>query len=328
MDTTDMDGSIDSVADSLIMGNEGKENPTEEDLLDQPEAESNDADEYEDGEDLDDTADEGDDPDESDDQDEDEAEEAEDAGQQELYTVKVDGEEREVTLEDLKRSFSGQAYIQKGMQEASEAKKEAEGVYQALLNERQQLSQLLQQAQSGQLASPPVPPSRELFNNDPIGYMEAKLSYDEALQNYQNQQYQIQQVTESQNYQMQVAQQQYLQGEMQKLAQAIPEFSDAKTASKLKEDLVQFGSKLGYSESELSEVMDHRAILVLQKAMKYDQLVEGKSKATQKASNARPMVKPGTKKTGRTGAAKQRQNAQARMKKTGSIDDVAKFLLS
>ena len=323
MDTTDMDGSIDSVADSLIMGNEGEENPTEEDLLDQPEEESNEADEYEDGEDLDDTAD-----DESDDQDEDEAEEAEDAGQQELYTVKVDGEEREVTLDDLKRSFSGQAYIQKGMQEAAEAKKEAEGVYQALLNERQQLSQLLYQAQSGQLAPPPVPPSRELFNNDPIGYMEAKLSYDEALQTYQNQQYQIQQVTESQNQQMQIAQQQYLQGEMQRLAQAIPEFGDAKTASKLKEDLVQFGSKIGYSEAELSEVMDHRAILVLQKAMKYDQLVEGKSKATQKASNARPVVKPGTKKTGRTGAAKQRQNAQARMKKTGSIDDVAKFLLS
>lgn len=323
MDTTDMDGSIDSVADSLIMGNESKENPTEEDLLDQPEEESNQADEYEDGEDLDDTAD-----DESDDQDEDEAEEAEDAGQQELYTVKVDGEERKVTLDDLKRSFSGQAYIQKGMQEAAEAKKEAEGVYQALLNERQQLSNLLYQAQSGQLVPPPVPPSRELFNNDPIGYMEAKLSYDEALQTYQNQQYQIQQVTESQNQQMQIAQQQYLQGEMQRLAQAIPEFGDAKTASKLKEDLVQFGSKIGYSEAELSEVMDHRAILVLQKAMKYDQLVEGKSKATQKASNARPVVKPGTKKTGRTGAAKQRQNAQARMKKTGSIDDVAKFLLS
>lgn len=323
MDTTDMDGSIDSVADSLIMGNEGEENPTDEDLLDQPEEESNEAGPEDDGEDLDDTAD-----DESDDQDEDEAEEAEDAGQQELYTVKVDGEEREVTLDDLKRSFSGQAYIQKGMQEAAEAKKEAEGVYQALLNERQQLSNLLYQAQSGQIAQPPMPPSRELFNNDPIGYMEAKLSYDEALQNYQNQQYQIQQVTEQQNYQMQIAQQQYLQGEMQRLAQAIPEFSDAKTASKLKEDLVQFGSKLGYSEAELSEVMDHRAILVLQKAMKYDQLVEGKSKATQKASNARPMVKPGTKKTGRTGAAKQRQNAQARMKKTGSIDDVAKFLLS
>ena len=323
MDTTDMDGSIDSVADSLIMGNEGEENSTDEDLLDQPEEESNEAGPEDDGEDLDDTAD-----DESDDQDQDEAEEAEDAGQQELYTVKVDGEEREVTLDDLKRSFSGQAYIQKGMQEAAEAKKEAEGVYQALLNERQQLSNLLYQAQSGQIAQPPIPPSRELFNNDPIGYMEAKLSYDEALQTYQNQQYQIQQVTEQQNYQMQIAQQQYLQGEMQRLAQAIPEFGDAKTASKLKEDLVQFGSKIGYSEAELSEVMDHRAILVLQKAMKYDQLVEGKSKATQKASNARPMVKPGTKKTGRTGAAKQRQNAQARMKKTGSIDDVAKFLLS
>ena len=38
-----MDGSIDSVADSLIMGNEGEENSTDEDLLDQPEEESNEA---------------------------------------------------------------------------------------------------------------------------------------------------------------------------------------------------------------------------------------------------------------------------------------------
>jgi hypothetical protein len=326
VDTTDNDGSIDSVADSLIEGNEVEENPTDQDLPDTPEKESNDADDEEEGEDLDDAIDS--DAEESDDQGEDEAEEAEDAGQQDFHTVKVDGEEREVTLDDLKRSFSGQAYIQKGMQEASEAKKEAEGVYQALLNERQQLSQLLQQAQSGQIAAPPTPPPRELFNNDPIGYMEAKLSYDEALQNYQGQQQQILQVTEAQNQQMQIATQQYLQGEMQKLAQVIPEFGDAKTATKLKGDLVQFGSKLGYSESELSEVMDHRAILVLQKAMKYDQLVEGKSKATEKAKSARPVVKPGTKKTGRTSAAKQRQNAEARMKKTGDINDVAKFLLS
>ena len=118
-----MDGSIDSVADSLIMGNESEENPTDEDLLDQPEEESNEAGPEDDGEDLDDTAD-----DESDDQDEDEAEEAEDAGQQELYTVKVDGEEREVTLEDLKRSYSGQAYISKGMNEAAQQKKEDKAV--------------------------------------------------------------------------------------------------------------------------------------------------------------------------------------------------------
>ena len=55
---------------------------------------------------------------------EDEAEEAEDAGQtEELYTVKVDGSEQEVTLEDLKRSYSGQAYIQKGMQETADSQK-------------------------------------------------------------------------------------------------------------------------------------------------------------------------------------------------------------
>ena len=38
------------------------------------------------------------------------------------YTVKFDGKEIAVTLDDLKRSFSGQAYIQKGMQEAAETR--------------------------------------------------------------------------------------------------------------------------------------------------------------------------------------------------------------
>jgi len=40
-----------------------------------------------------------------------------------MFTVKVDGEEREVDLEELTRGYSGQKYIQKGMAENAETKK-------------------------------------------------------------------------------------------------------------------------------------------------------------------------------------------------------------
>jgi len=40
------------------------------------------------------------------------------------------------------------------------------------------------------------------------------------------------------------------------------------------------------------------------------------------------VVKPGTKRTERTSQVKKAQQAASRMKKTGTVDDVAKFLLS
>ena len=95
-----------------------------------------------------------------------------------LYSVKVNGVESEVTLEDLKQGYSGQKYVQQGMQEVAAAKKEAEAVYEALTNERQQMADLYQQLQNGQFAPEPVKPTKEDFDADPIGYMQKNLEYE------------------------------------------------------------------------------------------------------------------------------------------------------
>ena len=58
--------------------------------------------------------------------------------------VKIDGNEVEVTLDELRQGYSGQKYVQKGMQEAATQRKEAEQVYESLLNERKQMAQLFQ----------------------------------------------------------------------------------------------------------------------------------------------------------------------------------------
>ena len=56
------------------------------------------------------------------------------------FTVKVDGQEVAVTLDELKQGYSGQKYVQRGMQEAAMQRKQAEEVYNALLNERQHIA--------------------------------------------------------------------------------------------------------------------------------------------------------------------------------------------
>lgn len=312
----DKDGTVDSVAMSLIS------NPEPAEMSADPEPEA--------VEDTDEALDETytDEEEDSEEVYEDEEQDQQEAGQEELHTVKVDGQERKVTLSDLKQSYSGQAYIQRGMQDAAAQKKQAEQVYMALLQEREQMSALLNQLQSGEMLRPPTPPNKDLLKTDPIGYMEQKAAFDDAKADFDNQQAAIAQAQYQQAQQMQYAQEANLQQEMGRLAQVIPDFADPDKGGRLKEDLVSYGTRLGYSAAELGGVTDHRAIVVLHKAMLFDKLQASKGKAVEKASNARPVVKPGAKKSSRMTSQKRAKDVQARMKKTGSVDDVASFLLS
>ena len=241
--------------------------------------------------------------------------------------VKIDGNEVEVTLDELKQGYSGQKYVQKGMQEAATQRKEAEQVYESLLNERKQMAQLFQELQQGNIASPPTPPSRELFESDPIGYMEQKLNYDESKVTYDNQMAQLQQVSNKNSNAEKVAKQTYLKQEMQVLQQKIPEFADSNKAGKIKERLVQVGREhYGYSADEIGQVMDHRAIQVLHDAMKYRDIMSGKAKAVAKTKKARPIVKAGAKRVDDS-KTKVRKRQKAQLRKSGGIEDAIGLIL-
>lgn len=101
---------------------------------------------------------------------EDDDDEQDEGPQEHRFTVKVDGVEVDVTLDDLKRSYSGQAYIQKGMQEAAEAKEQAEAAFLQLPEGRNAIADLYQRMQAGQLAPAPTPPDPDLLNTNPFGY--------------------------------------------------------------------------------------------------------------------------------------------------------------
>jgi len=246
----------------------------------------------------------------------------------ERYSVKVDGQETEVTLEDLKQGYSGQKYVQQGMQEASAQKKEAEQVYAALTNERQQLAELYQSLQQGNITAPPEKPTKELFDADPIGYMKQNLEYEEQRVQYDAQMAQLQQVTQKTSEAEATAKQAYLKEQMQILQREIPDFADSKRATALKEQLVDYGTAhYGYSTDEISQITDHRAIKVLHDAMKYQDIIKGKSQAKTKTKSAKPMVKPGAKKMA-TPNAKVRSRQKAKLRDSGSIDDALNLILN
>ncbi len=252
----------------------------------------------------------------------------EDPVEPERYTVKVNGQESQVTLEDLKQGYSGQKYVQQGMQEVAAAKKEAEAVYAALTNERQQMADLYQQLQNGQFPPEPVKPTKEDFDADPIGYMQKNLEYEEQKANYDRQMAQLQQASQQNSVAQQNAKQAYLQEQMQILQKEIPEFADSTKASKLREQLVATGkSQYGYTTEEISQISDYRAIKVLHDAMRYQDIISGKSKAKVKTKSAKPVVKPGAKKIA-TPNAKIRSRQKAKLRESGSIDDALGLILN
>ena len=262
-----------------------------------------------------------------DDDEEYEASEEQEADQVEpnTYSIKVDGENVEVTLDDLKRDYSGQQYIQKGMKQAAEARKQAEEAYNGLNQQREQLNQLMQQVNQQGVMTQPIPPAKELLQSDPLGYIEADATYREDMGKFQAQQQQLDQQNQAMQQAQGQAKQVHLQEQMSELQRAIPEFGDAKKAPKMKEKLVKQGIAAGYSAEEIGGIVDHRAMLVLHKAMLYDQMLEGNGDVQAKLKKARPLMKAGAKKQPDS-MAKKRSKQMSQLKKSGSIHDAAALL--
>lgn len=326
-DTTANDGSIDAVAASLI--EMPAEKVKEEETVDLEQSEQDDAQSQDDGDDAE--AVEADaDSDES--TDESETETEEDEPTEQLFTVKVDGRDQQVPLNELLRGYSGQAYIQKGMKEVASARQETTAVFQALQAERQQLAQVFQAAQSGQIPMrPPTMPSEQLLSTDPIGYLEARVKYDKELAGYQQSQA-LRQELEARDAEARVqAHRSFLAEQQQQLARAIPALAKPETAAKVKQDLIKAGTEVyGFGIDELEQVADHRLLRVLHDAAQYRRIVSGKAAVEKQAQQQQrtPVIKPGAKPAAQASKNVTADKAKVQMKRTGSVDDVARFLLS
>jgi hypothetical protein len=243
-----------------------------------------------------------------------------------LIPVKVDGKDEHWTLDQLKQSAAGQAAINKRFQENAEARKQIQQHAAALQQQQQQIMQLHQQAQNGGLQAP-TPPTRELFESDPIGYMEEKLKYDEAHAQYAQNMQQLNQVQQQRTQAQEQARQAYLQEQAELLQKHIPEFADPEKGDKLKNSLVQTGVQYGFTEQEMSAVTDSRYVRALNDARKYRELVAKRKTVQAKGEKARPVVKAGAKKRNDSNAAT-RNKAKTRLQKTGSIDDALSLILN
>lgn len=257
--------------------------------------------------------------DEQDDELEEEEEDEKAEPEQQLYKVRSDGEDLDVSLDELLSSYSRQSSYTKKSQSLAEAKKAFEQESADSREIRAQALQILENAKAAQTQAPQKDAQywQDLKTMDPMQYL---VERDEVREQQFQSQYQDQQI---ETLKAQEAAEQranlesYVDSQKGVLAELIPEWADQKVADAEKKLILAYGLKTGFSQEELDNTFDARAASTMRKAALYDQL-------TTKRKGLKPSVKtsmkggsqsdPRTVKSGK---------ASARLKKSGSVDDAA-----
>lgn len=209
--------------------------------------------------------------DEGDEEDVDEVEQ--DDGEQ-LVEVKVDGQIRKIPLREALDDYSGRASLNARHNELKQAETLFAQNAQALEQHVQRVMQLSQLAEAGMLTRRPQPPNDDDFQNDPIGAMEADRKYRRELEQWQQQQGQIQALTQAQQQQQEMAKQSYLQEQKRILTEKFPaETKSPEAARAFYQKLTAAAQKYyGIPPESFSGVTDAAVVEALNDAIKYREL--------------------------------------------------------
>ena len=320
-----------SVSDALsLLSTPPVDNATEE----QPEAEAPQPQETETLEASEDTAQAPED--DYDDEDVDDGEDAyeeddEDEGEEEqLYTVKIDGEEHAVTLDELQNGYSRQQAFTKRSMELAEQRKafEAEQAQTQALRDayKQQLDVLQSQIQQATQQDPDwrelakTMPERELFLY--------KTEWDQQKEYLKQVEAEQQRIAAEQAQEQQAQMQQHLATQREDMLSRIPAWQNEDTRNAERQEVIKYAQRrIGFSEEEIANASDARAIELLYKAWQWDNLQEKKPTAKKRTRKAPRMAKAGKPTTKRQAASKQRQQSFERLSKEGSVDAAVNYLM-
>ncbi len=249
------------------------------------------------------------------------------------FKVKVDNEEIEVTLEELQQGYSRTKDYTKKTQALAETRKAVEAE-KARIEEAKQLrdtyAQRLQVIE--QMLNQPTDNENlaELKESDPIGYAIKVAERSEREKQLQAVQAEKQRIAQQQSQEQQEAErseslQKHLAQEAAKLREWIPEFRDEVKADIARKEIKAYAKSIGFSDQELANVYDARAVQTLYKAMQYEKLMKGKGVATKKVSEAPKTLRSGASQPQGTSEQEAVKKQFQKLRQSGKKQDAAKL---
>ena len=274
---------------------------------------------------------------ETDEQDQNPVEEEE---QPDVYTVRVNGEDVEVTLDELTKGYSRQSDYQRKTQEVAEQRRAVEKQYQeaqASIQNTQQLEQqyaalLPQMAQQLQADNQPEPDWNSAYEADPIEATKLERQYRvqkeeraKKLQAIQSEQQRL--MHESQQGQ-QARYQQHLAEQAQLLPDLIPAWKDEAVKATEVEAMRKWAVESGrVSPDQINQIADAGHVRLLHDAWRFS-LGQAKVEAKRKPATSKKgkTIRPGSK-AGAPAQSTAVKNAAGKLQQTGSYRDAADLLL-
>ena len=268
---------------------------------------------------------------EEDESEEEESEEDEVEEEPDVYAVKVDGEELEVSLDELVQGYSRHSDYTRKTQELASQRDQMAQMQQQWASEisqaqaeRQQymeaIGQFVQQSMVGleQYASVDWESLRE---EDPIAFVTKKEEFRDAQERVRQAQAQQGVEAEKQKQEFAKIKQMALQEEHKKLVAAVPEWNEPEKRGELAKELSSYALSQGFKQEELQELIDHRSLIVLMKAQKYDALQNSDVKA-KKIKNKPKVIRAGKGTNKKADSQKAKRIASMkRLKESGHVDD-------
>ena len=317
--------SVNEAIDRLLPQMEAEANP-EVEAINEPEEEAQVSETTEQEEVYEeDISDEGEEVEDTTDQ-EDDDEEAEEEVQ--LYKVKIDGEEAEVTLEEALSGYQRERTFHKRMNEVSQKSKAIEAESAETKRLRDEYARGLQQLEQAlRVPEPNWEELRRTKTNEEFASIHAE--YQIQQNNLAKVQQQQQAIMSQQQAEVQAQYQNHLKAEFDTMLDKIPAWRDEKVRESERSKVISYAkSKMGYTDDEIAQASDHRAIVTLRKAMLYDELMGGKTQAKRKVKVAPKMVKAGSPKTKSEVVSKRNQDMMKRFNNNSTVEGAVELLLN
>lgn len=252
------------------------------------------------------------------------------------YTVKVDGEEQEVTLEEALQGYMRTSAFTRKTQELAEERRSMRQEAAQLRGERQQYVEGLDKIETVLEALQPQKPDPELANTRPQEYARRQREYERRQEQLESIREEKSAAQEQNQADTQEAYREYLEHQREMLVAEIPELTDPDQRQEIEQSMMETAQLVyGFEPHELQNVHDWRALKMLYDASQYRELqnqaeeVTSPSKKQKKESSK--TLKPGSSsgggsksKSGGRGDAE----ARKRLQKSGRVEDAAAVIES
>lgn len=245
--------------------------------------------------------------------------------------VKVDGEEMEVSLAELRNGYSRTADYTRKSTALAEQRKQIESEIETIRNERALYQELLPklQAQIEQQISQ-EPDWDSLYNDDPIEAARLERHWrthkEEQAKKLQAIEAEQQRLSQAQLAEQQAQMQARLAEERGKLTEVIPEWKDQTVMAREAQELRDWAPTVGLSEQEVNSLTQASHIALIRKAMLYDKGARKVEASKKPASKKGRVVKPGSSNGSSSRRAPELKRASQRLARTGRVSDAAALI--